>query len=175
MDEQSYQIIIDATKKRVEIYDVTQNTCIIRIFDQEQEEIPPHFNRMIYIVKTMIEIIHDNKPKAATEIIDLRNQADATIYSVEKTLRDAGDKVPTEIKTSVGEKIEAVKKVKDGNDESALRQSLDALQQEIQKIGAEMYKQEKATEKEVTEEPEIKEKGEGGTIKGEFEEGDGKK
>ncbi|KKT24737.1 MAG: hypothetical protein UW11_C0041G0003 [Parcubacteria group bacterium GW2011_GWA2_43_9b] len=80
-----------------------------------------------------------------------------------------------DIKKGVEEKIEAVKKVKDGNDETVLRQALDALQQEIQKIGAEMYKQEKATEKEVTEEPEIKEKGEGGTIKGEFEEGDGKK
>jgi len=116
--------------------------------------------------------VEDRKLK---EIIDLRNQADATIYSVEKTLRDAGDKVPADIKKGVEEKIEAVKKVKDGNDETVLRQALDALQQEIQKIGAEMYKQEKATEKEVTEEPEIKEKGEGGTIKGEFEEGDGKK
>lgn len=112
--------------------------------------------------------VDDRKLK---EIIDLRNQADATIYSVEKTLRDAGDKVPADIKKGVEEKIEAVKKVKDGNDEAVLKQSLDALQQEIQKIGSEMYKQEKATEKEVTEEPEIKEKGEDETIKGEFEEG----
>ena len=115
--------------------------------------------------------VEDRKLK---EIIDLRNQADATIYSVEKTLRDAGDKVPAEIKTGVEEKIEAVKKVKDGNDEAVLKQALDALQQEIQKIGSEMYKQEKATEKEVTEEPEIKDKGDE-TIKGEFEEGNGKK
>jgi len=113
----------------------------------------------------------DRKQK---ELIDLRNQADTTIYSVEKTLRDAGDKVPAEIKKGVSEKIEAVKKVKDSNDEMALKQALDALSQEIQKIGAEMYKQEKATEKEVTEEPEIKDKGEG-TIKGEFEEGKDKK
>jgi len=115
--------------------------------------------------------VEDRKLK---EIIDLRNQADATIYSVEKTLRDAGDKVPAEIKTGVEEKIEAVKKVKDGNDEAVLKQALDALQQEIQKIDSEMYKQEKATEKEVTEEPEIKDKGDE-TIKGEFEEGNGKK
>lgn len=114
----------------------------------------------------------DRKQK---ELIDLRNQADTTIYSVEKTLRDAGDKVPAEIKKGVEEKIEALKKVKDGNDEAVLKQALDALSQEIQKIGSEMYKQEKATEKEVTEEPEIKEKSEDGTIKGEFEEGNGKK
>jgi len=117
---------------------------------------------------------HAADDRQQKELIDLRNQADTTIYSVEKTLRDAGDKVPADIKKDVEEKIAAVKKVKDGNDEAALKQALDALSQEIQKIGAEMYKQEKATEKEVTEEPEIKDKGDG-TIKGEFEEGDGKK
>jgi len=117
---------------------------------------------------------HAADDRKLKEIIDLRNQADTTIYSVEKTLRDAGDKVPADIKRGVEEKIEAVKKVKDGNDEAALKQSLDALQQEIQKIGSEMYKQEKATEKEVTEEPEIKDKGDG-SIKGEFEEGSEKK
>jgi molecular chaperone DnaK len=111
--------------------------------------------------------VDDRKQK---EIIDLRNQADTLIYSVEKTLREAGVKVSSEVKKSVEEKIEAVKKAKDGNDEVVLKKALDDLSQEIQKIGAELYKQEKATEKEVTEEPEIKEKGEG-EIKGEFEEG----
>jgi len=116
---------------------------------------------------------HATEDRRIKELIDLRNQADAVIYSVEKTLREAGAKLSADIKKGVEEKIETVKKVKDGNDENALRKALDDLQQEIQKIGAEMYKQEKATEKEVTEEPEIKEKKDG-TIKGEFEEGDKK-
>jgi len=114
--------------------------------------------------------VDDRKQK---ELIELRNQADTMTYSVEKTLRDAGDKVPADIKKGVEEKIEAVKKVKDGNDEAALKKAVDELSQEIQKIGSEMYKQEKATEKEVTEEPEIKDKGDK-TIKGEFEEGNKK-
>jgi len=112
---------------------------------------------------------HAAEDRKTKELIDLRNQADAVIYSVEKTLRDAGDKVSADVKKGAEEKIEAVKKTKDGSDEVVLKKALDELQQEIQKIGAEMYQQEKATEKEVTEEPEIKE--EGGTIKGEFEEG----
>ena len=112
---------------------------------------------------------HATEDRKQRELIDLRNQSDAIIYSVEKTLREAGDKVPAEIKKGVEEKIEAVKKVKDGSDEVVLKKAIDELSQEIQKIGSEMYKQEKATEKEVTEEPEI-EKGDG-TIKGEFEEG----
>ncbi len=116
---------------------------------------------------------HAAEDRKMKELIDLRNQADAVIYSVEKTLREAGDKVSADVKKGVEEKIEALKKVKDGNDESALKQALDELQLEIQKIGAQMYQQEKATEKEVTEEPEIK-SGEEGPIKGEFEEGDQK-
>jgi molecular chaperone DnaK len=117
--------------------------------------------------------VEDRKQK---EIIDLRNQADTIIYSVEKTLREAGDKVSNTVKKAVEEKLENLKKVKDGSDEPAIRKALDELQQEIQKIGAEMYKQEKATEKDVTEEKEIKDKDKGGgTIKGEFEEGDDKK
>lgn len=117
--------------------------------------------------------VEDRKQK---EIIDLRNQADTIIYSVEKTLREAGDKVSSAVKKAVEEKLEVLKKVKDGSDEQAIRKALDELQQEIQKIGAEMYKQEKSTEKDVTEEKEIKDKDKGdGTIKGEFEEGDDKK
>jgi molecular chaperone DnaK len=117
--------------------------------------------------------VEDRKQK---EIIDLRNQADTIIYSVEKTLREAGEKVSSAVKKAVEEKLEALKKVKDGSDEQSIRKALDELQQEIQKIGAEMYKQEKATEKDVTEEKEIKDKDKGeGTIKGEFEEGKDKK
>lgn len=113
--------------------------------------------------------MHAAEDRKTKELVELRNQADTMIYSVEKTLRDAGDKVPAEIKKGVEEKMEGVKKVKDGNDEAALKKALDDLSQEIQKIGSELYKQEKATEKEVTEEPEIKDKD--NTIKGEFEEG----
>lgn len=103
------------------------------------------------------------------EVVELRNQADTMIYTVEKTLRDAGDKISADIKKGVDEKIEALKKVKDGNDEAELKKALDELSQEIQKIGSEMYKQQQANEKEVTEEPEI-EKGKDETIKGDFEE-----
>jgi len=114
---------------------------------------------------------HAMEDRKQKEIIDLRNQADTLIYSVEKTLREAGDKVSADVKKAVQEKIDAVKKVKDGSDEATLKKALDEMQQEIQKIGSEMYKQEKATEKEVTEEKEIKDKDKGdGAIKGDFEE-----
>jgi molecular chaperone DnaK len=38
------------------------------------------------------------------ELANLRNQAETTIYLAEKSLRDAGDKVPADIKSSIIEK-----------------------------------------------------------------------
>lgn len=115
--------------------------------------------------------MHATEDRKQKESIDLRNQADTLVYSVEKTLREAGDKVPADIKKGVQEKIEAVKKAKDGGDAETLKRALDELSQEIQKIGSALYQKEKAAEKEVTEEPEIEKSGEEGPIKGEFEEG----
>jgi molecular chaperone DnaK len=116
--------------------------------------------------------VDDRKKK---EIIEIRNQADTLIYSVEKTLRDLSDRVPADVKKSVEEKVEALKKVKDGNEQATIKSAMDELSAEIQKIGAQMYQQTQETQKEVTDEPEI-EGGEnpsaGGKdpIEGEFEE-----
>jgi len=116
---------------------------------------------------------HAADDRQKKELIEVRNQADTTIYSVEKTLRDLGEKVPADIKKSVEEKIEALKKIKDGNDKEAIKKNLDELSSEIQKIGSQMYQQTEQNKQEVTEEPEIKNEGgedKKGPIEGEFEE-----
>ena len=114
--------------------------------------------------------VEDRKQK---EMIDLRNQADTLIYSVEKTLRDAGDKVSADVKKSVEDKVRELKKVKDGDDADIIKKALDELSGEIQKVGSELYRQQQANEKEVKEEKEINEDNDG-AIKGQFEEGGGK-
>jgi molecular chaperone DnaK len=114
--------------------------------------------------------VEDRKQK---EFIDLRNQADTLIYSVEKTLKDAGDKVSADVKKSVEEKVQELRKVKDGNDSEMIKKALDELSAEIQKVGSELYRREQANEKEVNEEKEIN-KDNDGTIKGQFEEDGGK-
>jgi molecular chaperone DnaK len=116
---------------------------------------------------------HAADDRQKKELIEVRNQADTTIYSVEKTLRDLGEKVPADIKKSVEEKIEALKKIKDGNDKEAIKKNLDELSSEIQKIGSQMYQQTEQNKQEVTDEPEIKNEGgedKKGPIEGEFEE-----
>jgi len=80
----------------------------------------------------------DRKKK---ELVEARNQADALVFTAEKTLKEAGDKVKKEDK----EKVEAeIKNVKDvlGKSE-ATREEIESaatkLSEELQKVGAAMY------------------------------------
>lgn len=79
----------------------------------------------------------DRKKK---EIIDLRNQADAMIYTSEKALKDAGDKVSADVKGQVEEKVKDLRVKKDSADAVEIKKSLDALSETISKVGAELYK-----------------------------------
>ncbi|MFA6588144.1 MAG: molecular chaperone DnaK [Patescibacteria group bacterium] len=78
--------------------------------------------------------------KKKKELIDTRNLAENLVFTAEKSLKDAGDKVPKDVKKEIEEKIEAVKKVKDSDDKDAIKKASDDLGQTIQKIGQAMYK-----------------------------------
>ncbi len=73
------------------------------------------------------------------ELIETRNHAETLVYTAEKALRDAGDKVPAEVRASVEAKAEELKKVKDGEDKAAIDAAVRALSEEIQKIGQAYY------------------------------------
>jgi len=110
--------------------------------------------------------VEDRKKK---ELIEVRNQADTLIFSTEKALKDAGDKVKPEDKKEVEEKVEELKKLKDSAEIEPLKKALDDLSQAIQKIGAQLY-QKVEEEKAEQSEPEIKGKGSESAKEGEFEE-----
>jgi molecular chaperone DnaK len=78
----------------------------------------------------------DEKKKT---LIETRNQAESMIYLTEKSVKDAGDKLPADVKAGVDEKLEALKKVKDMEDEPAIKVAIEALSAEIQKIGQAAY------------------------------------
>src|SRR6185437_7705432 len=73
------------------------------------------------------------------ELIEARNQAESLVYLTEKSVNDAGDKLPADVKASITEKLEALKKVKDGEDKAAIEAASQALSAEIQKIGQAAY------------------------------------
>ena len=80
------------------------------------------------------------------EVIEARNQADSLIYTTEKAVADAGEKLAADIKTGVTEKLEALKKVKDGEDLEGIKSATAALSAEIQKIGQSFYNKDNGPE-----------------------------
>lgn len=74
------------------------------------------------------------------ELAEAKNNAENLIYTAEKTLREFGDKISGELKKEIEEKIEELKKVKEGNDIEQIRQKSQELAASLQKIGGEMYK-----------------------------------
>ncbi|MFH1759175.1 MAG: molecular chaperone DnaK [Patescibacteria group bacterium] len=86
---------------------------------------------------------HAVEDKQKRELIDLHNQAESAVYAAEKALKEAGDKVPEDIKTAVTQKIDELKRVKDSDNAEAIKSALSALTTELQKIGQHLYKQDK--------------------------------
>ena len=86
---------------------------------------------------------HKEEDKKKAEKIELKNQADALVATAEKALKDGGDKVPEDVKKKVEEKIESVKNVlKDADpDKEKLENATKELSEELQQVGASMYKQ----------------------------------
>jgi len=75
------------------------------------------------------------------EEIETRNSADSLAYTAEKTLRDYGDKIPTDIKQEIEKKIANVKSALQGSDVNSIRNSMQELSQAMQKVGASVYQQ----------------------------------
>lgn len=84
--------------------------------------------------------MHAVEDKKKQEMIEVKNTADSLVYTTEKTLRESGDKVSAETKKEIEEKVEALKKVKDGDNMEDIKQKTEELSQTIQKVGAELYK-----------------------------------
>ena len=82
---------------------------------------------------------HAQEDEARQKVIEQRNLADSMLYTAEKMLKDAGDKVSVEEKKDVEEKMEALRKVKDGDDHEAIKKAADELTNAAQVIGAKMY------------------------------------
>lgn len=84
---------------------------------------------------------HADEDKARREKIELRNQADTAIYSVDKTLKDLGDKVTDEQKAEVDEAKEALKKALEGDDSEDIKAKMKALDEKLHAISSTLYQQ----------------------------------
>jgi molecular chaperone DnaK len=83
---------------------------------------------------------HAEEDKKKKELIEAKNTADTLVYTTEKALRDAGDKITADEKKPVEEAVEKLKKVKDGDSVDEIKKATEELSQSAQKIGEKLYK-----------------------------------
>jgi molecular chaperone DnaK len=79
---------------------------------------------------------HADEDRRRRELIDEKNKADSLIYQVEKTLRDAGDKLSEADKAPITSAVEKLKKAKDGDDLNALKSAFGELEQAAHAMAA---------------------------------------
>ncbi|UMX47473.1 MAG: molecular chaperone DnaK [Candidatus Nealsonbacteria bacterium DGGOD1a] len=79
--------------------------------------------------------------KKKQEVIASRNLADNLIYTAEKAMRDAGEKLSDDARKGIVEKIENLKKIKDGDSIEDIKAKTDDLSQTLSKAGAQLYQQ----------------------------------
>lgn len=82
--------------------------------------------------------------KKKEELIQARNLADNLCYTAEKSLKDAGDKVPEEVKKEIEEKVKNIKDVLQTADKKELEQKTQDLSASLQKIGEHLYQGQQA-------------------------------
>jgi molecular chaperone DnaK len=71
--------------------------------------------------------------------IELKNRADNVSYAAERALKDFGDKIDPQLKSSIEKQIEAVRQAKEADDQGRMRSTIEELERSIQQIGANMY------------------------------------
>ena len=84
---------------------------------------------------------HAEEDKKFQELVETRNRADQLISATEKTLKENPDKVSEGDKKNIEEAIEELKKVKDGDDKSAIDSAMEKLSQASHKFAEELYKE----------------------------------
>ncbi|MEK7452852.1 MAG: molecular chaperone DnaK [Patescibacteria group bacterium] len=117
--------------------------------------------------------LHADEDAKKKDLVEVKNNAESTIYSAEKTLSEFADKIEANAKKELEEKLTALKSMKDSTDVDAIKKSTEELSKSAQNIGAEMYKkvqEEENSKKQETEGVEKKKEGEDEPIEGEVEE-----
>ncbi len=75
------------------------------------------------------------------ELIEVRNQADNTVYTAEKMLREYAEKVPEDVKKKIEDGINKLRQTMASENVEAIKRDTDQLGRDVQSIGASMYGQ----------------------------------
>lgn len=84
---------------------------------------------------------HAEEDRKKKEQIEAKNQADMLSYTAEKVLKEQGEKVPSDLRREIEEKIKALRAVLETASVEELRQKTADLSSSLSKIGQAMYGQ----------------------------------
>jgi molecular chaperone DnaK len=122
---------------------------------------------------------HETEDQQRKMLIDAHNQADATIYQIEKTLRETGEQVSSSDRGQIEQIIRDLKQAKEGTDTNRIQQLIEQLQQASYAIGQQMYARQAGAQQQAAGGPQPRAypgpnggegSGEDQVIEGEFEE-----
>ena len=81
----------------------------------------------------------EEEDKKRKELVDAKNQADSFVISLEKMMRDSGDKLSEEDKTKLNSAIEEAKKDFASDDLETVKKALEKLQKESEAVVTKLY------------------------------------
>lgn len=82
---------------------------------------------------------HAQEDRRRREVVEARNQADALIYQVEKSLQELGERVPQADRSRIETQINELKQALNGDDLGRIRQLTEALQQMMHTLSQQAY------------------------------------
>lgn len=82
--------------------------------------------------------IHAQKDQERKSLIDIRNAADTTIYSIEKSLGEFRDKIPAEVAREIEDSVADLRAAMGQDNAEKIKEKIDAANKAVSKIGQHM-------------------------------------
>jgi len=83
---------------------------------------------------------YEEEDRKKKEEIETINNGESLAYSTERTLNEYGDKIPQDLKDSINSKLKDLKEAIEKKDVPGIKEKMDILSKELQKIGEHIYK-----------------------------------
>jgi molecular chaperone DnaK len=88
--------------------------------------------------------VHAEEDRKTLELVNARNQAEAMVHSVKKSLKDYGDKLDAGEKEKIETAVKEVESILKSEDKAEIEAKAQVLAQAAQKLGEKMYAEEQA-------------------------------
>jgi len=97
-------------------------------------------------IEKMINTAKDfaDEDQVRREEIEIRNNADAAIFSAEKLIKERGDKIDADSREKIEGGIESLKKALEGDDTELIKKEIEALTEPVYAETTKMYQEAQA-------------------------------